>query len=130
MNDRRMRLVLWISAAFNFAVALMFVFPDLAGEAMAMPGPVPRIYTILLAVFVGLFGGAYAWLAMQRQIDRPMVALGAIGKTAVVVVIVAFFMAGDFSAAGAALSLGDVLFAGLFTWWLVGTRATQAAAAV
>src|SRR5207249_55184 len=61
-----MRSTLWASVVYNLGGTLLFVFPSSLGRLAGLPGPVPRVYTALLAVFVALFGGAYAWLPANR----------------------------------------------------------------
>src|SRR5437762_533027 len=75
-----MRSALWASVVYNLGGTLLFVFPSSFGRLAGLPVPVPRVYTALLALFVALFGGAYAWLARQPRIDRPLVAMAALGK--------------------------------------------------
>ena len=47
----------------------------------------PRVYTAFIAVMVTLFAGTYAWLARRPEIDRPLVAFSALGKTGFFAVI-------------------------------------------
>jgi len=119
-----MRGALLASAVMNTGAALIFAFPDSLGQFAGLPAPVPRIYTTLLAVFVLLFGVAYAWLSRQRVIDRPLVALSALGKAAVFSVIFVFWMLGDLSGRSAMAAIGDLIFAAIFAWWLTHTRNT------
>src|SRR5712691_10417223 len=79
-RNRLMRRALWASVVFNLGGALLFAFPASFGQLAGLPGPVPHVYTALLALLVALFGGAYAWLACQPCIDRPLVAFAALGK--------------------------------------------------
>ncbi len=117
------RRVLWASAAFNLGGALLFAFPSSApGQLAGLPTPVPAIYSTLLALFVILFGGAYAWLAVQPTIDRPMVAFSAIGKTAAFLTVFGFWLMGEAPARSIVGILGDLIFAGLFFWWLWARR--------
>jgi len=124
------RRVLWASVAFNLGGAMLFAFPASAlGQFAGLPAPVPPLYSTLLALFVLLFGGAYAWLACQAQIDRPLIAFGAIGKASAFALICAFWIAGDAPIRGVLAAAGDLIFAGLFTWWLVrGERGASAIA--
>jgi len=115
-----MRRALWTTAAFNLGGALLFAFPETLGRMAGFPSPVPGVYSTLLASFVLLFGGMYAWLARQPRIDRPMVVLGAIGKTSAFVIAFTFWMTGDLPALTVATAAGDLTFAGIFVWWLLG----------
>src|SRR5262249_32717196 len=84
------------SVGDNVGAALILAFPSSPlGPFAGLPTPVPPIYGALLAFFVVLFGGAYAWLARQTNIDRPLVALAAIGKAGVFAVLVTFWLLGE-----------------------------------
>jgi hypothetical protein len=80
----------------------------------------------MVALFVLLFGGAYAWVASQPRIDRPIVAMAAVGKTGAFVVVVCCWLLGDVPARAVLAITGDLVFAAIFTWWLVGTPAPEA----
>ena len=123
-RDRVMRRALWVSVVYNFAGAVMFAFPSMpAGRLSGLPSDVPAIYSSLVALFVALFAGAYGWLAMQPEIDRPLVALGAIGKAGAFTIFVALWMLGRFSGLGVISGSGDLMLAAIFAWWLFGGEA-------
>ncbi len=120
-KDTFIRRVLWATAVFNLGGGLLFAFPSSAlGQLAGLPVPVPPVYAALLAFFVILFAGAYAWLALQQNIDRPLVAFAAIGKAGAFVLIFAFWSIGEVPARSLLAILGDLIFAGLFFWWLFG----------
>jgi hypothetical protein len=122
-KDRWVRRALRLSVVFNLGGAFLFAFPSSAlGRLAGLPSSVPRIYCALLAFFVALFGGAYAWLAAQRDIDRPLVAFSAIGKVGAFSTILTFWLAGQTPGRGVLAATGDLLFAGIFAWWLLVTR--------
>jgi hypothetical protein len=122
MTNDVMRRALALTAAMNFLAAAIFAFPASGiGQLAGLPEPVPPLYAALVALFTALFGGSYAWLAGAPQIDRPMVVLAVVGKTSVVVLAVCFFLAGAAPARLVGLAGGDLVFAAIFTWWLLGT---------
>jgi hypothetical protein len=122
-QETTFRRVLWASALFNLGGGLLFAFPSsLPSQLVGLPTPVPAVYSTLLALFIILFGGAYAWLALQPTIDRPMVAFSAIGKAAAFFTLFGFWLAGEAPARSVLAILGDLIFAGLFFWWLRATR--------
>jgi hypothetical protein len=122
-TDQFIRRVLWATVVFNLGGGLLFAFPEsVPGQLARLPVPVPRIYAMLLAFFVLLFGGAYAWLALQPNIDRPLVAFAAIGKTGAFAIIFIFWVLGEAPARGVLAATGDLIFAGLFLYWLLSTR--------
>jgi hypothetical protein len=116
------RRVLWASAVFNLGGALAFGFPATVGQLMGLPAEVSTLYRALMALFVLLFGGSYAWLALQAQIVRPMVAFAAIGKASVFVLITLFWLCGEMPLRGVLAASGDLAFAALFFHWLRSTR--------
>jgi hypothetical protein len=122
-DDRLMRRALWATAAFNLVAALLVAFPDTLGRLAALPAPAPPLYTTLLALFVLLFGGAYAWLARQPRIDRPLVGLAAAGKTGVFLVASVLWLAGEASFPIVVMATGDLGFAAIFVWWLLTRHA-------
>jgi hypothetical protein len=120
-RDTFIRRVLWASVIFNLGGASLFAFPSSAlGQLAGMPGPVSPLYGYMLALFVVLFGGSYAWLALQKNIDRPLLAFGAIGKTCAFVLVLTFWLLGEVPARSVMAITGDLIFAGLFFWWLFG----------
>lgn len=123
MTDSLMRRALWASVPYNAGGALLFLFPASLGQLAGLPGPVPHVYTASLAVLVALFGGTYAWLARQPQIDRPMVAFCALGKAGVFTVLLVCWLLGEAPGRGVIAALGDLGFAVVFAWWLLGDTA-------
>jgi hypothetical protein len=118
-RDLVMRRALWISVGFNLFGAALFAFPESPpGRLIGLPGPVPPIYGAVIAFFVLLFGGAYAWLAMRPVIDRPLVGFAAIGKAGFFVLVTIFWLAGHAPALGVGAAVGDLVFAAIFAWWL------------
>src|SRR5215813_4911977 len=118
--DQLMRGALIASAVMNTGAALIFAFPDSLGQLAGLPTPVPHIYTTLLAVFVMLFGIAYAWLARQPIIDRPLVAFSALGKAAVFSTILVFWILGYLRTRNVLAAIGDFIFAAIYACWLLG----------
>ena len=116
--DEIMRYALWAAAIFNVGGALLFAFPGSLGRMAGLPAELPRVYGALLVSFVLLFGGAYAWLALQPVFDRPLVALAAIGKAGAFAVVFACWLLGDVSVLSVVAISGDLAFALLFAWWL------------
>src|SRR5258708_2561087 len=120
-----MRGALAASAVFNLCGALLFAFPGSAGKMAGLPSPAPRIYTMLVAVFVLLFGGAYAWLARQSSINRPLVAMSAIGKASVFIVICVFWLFGEIPGRSVLAGSRRLIFAALLGLWLVSGSPEQ-----
>jgi hypothetical protein len=119
-RDALLRKVLWTTFFYNVAGSLAFFFPRSVGQLAGLPVPVPPIYSVLLGLFVLLFGGAYLWLALQPTIDRPLVAFAAVGKASVFVAAVALWATGNGPGWFIPGATGDLIFALLFSWWLWG----------
>ncbi|MGH8596372.1 MAG: hypothetical protein ACREXT_06920 [Gammaproteobacteria bacterium] len=120
------RRILWAAVAFNLFGAYLFAYPaSTAGQLLGLPPDVPLVYRAIVAVFVLLFGGAYAWLALQPEPNRPLVAFSAIGKTSVFVMIAILWLANESSLRGVLAALGDLFFAAAFAWWLLDQKATS-----
>src|SRR5262249_42818170 len=115
-----MRRALLVSAFFNLGGALLFAFPGSVGQLAGLPGAVPRLYSATVTLFVLLFGGAYAWLARQPRIDRPLVAMSAIGKAGFFVVVLGCWVLSEASGLSVLAASGDLAFAAIFAWWLLG----------
>jgi len=123
-RDDLMRRVLWASVLFNLFGALLFLFPASLGRLAGLPAPVPFAYSALLALFIVLFGGSYAWLALQSRFDRPLVAFGAIGKASAFAVVLACWVAGAVEGRAVLAITGDLVLAAIFAWWLLGDPAS------
>jgi hypothetical protein len=119
-RDHVVRRALGASAVFNVGGAILFGFASTLGPLVGLPAPVPRVYAALLAMFVLLFGGSYAWLARQPEIDRPLVALAAIGKASAFTLAALFWLLGDIGGRAVIAVTGDLMFALVFAWWLLG----------
>lgn len=127
-NDTVMRRVLRVGAVFNFGAALAFAFPSSwLGQIAGLPLPGPPFYATVVAFFVALFGGAYAWLAWQPSIDRPLITLAAIGKTGFVLIVFVFWLLGQASGRGLLVASGDLVFVALFVRWLLHSTMSSAA---
>ena len=120
-RDVFMRRTLVVGAAFNFLAAAMVLFPQSLGRVADIPQGAPRFHSWLLALFIFLFGCVYAWLSRRAVIDRPFVVLAVVGKTGVFLVAFACWWFGEISARAFTTAVGDLLFAGIFLWWLRGT---------
>jgi hypothetical protein len=123
-RERILRRALWASAFFNLGGALMFAFPASVGQLAGLPVPVPPIYSVMIVMFVLLFGGSYAWLARQPRIVRPMVAMAAIGKASAFATFLVFWFLGHLPGLAVLAISGDLAFAVVFAWCLSADRVT------
>lgn len=117
-----MRGVLRFGALFNFGAALLVAFPDTIGAFTGLPATGPFFYRWLLVLFVAVFGAAYAWLAQQPEICRPVVVLAAVVKTGVFIVAMVCWSIGDIPLRSLPPAVCDLIFAAIFVWWLGASR--------
>jgi hypothetical protein len=122
-RDTVVRTALALSAPYNLAGAYLFAFPaSTLSQAQGLPADAPALYRALTALLLALFGAAYAWLAAQKEISRPLLALGAIGKALAFLTFVLLALMGLCSRRFAAASVGDAILATIFGWWLLASR--------
>lgn len=122
-RDRILRTALWVAAAANVGGAALFGLPDgPLGRLIGFPPDVPVLYRAFAALFVLLFGGAYAWLAAQPAINRPFVAFGAIGKASAFATMAGLWLAGHAGLLAVGVMTADLALAAVFAWSLRGTR--------
>lgn len=119
MSERLTRFSLWLAFVFNLLAAAVFATPASAlGQWVGLPASVGPIYSVMVAFFVALFGGAYAWLARRPSIDRPLLALGCIGKTGAFVIAASLWARGEVSSLLFVVAVGDLAFAAVWFAWL------------
>lgn len=115
--DRVIRTVLWATVALNALGVYVFAPLALGYPSPLMPLEVPRYFAAQLGFTIALFGGVYAWLAMQREINRALVVVGGLGKLGFFTLTLAYGLAGDLPLSMAAQATPDLVFAGIFLWW-------------
>lgn len=114
---RGSRQLLYLAGLFNLAAALTLatlarLAPGLLGvDALSAS---QLIFVDLFAVMVLGFGGGYALAAYDLPRFWPFVAMGALAKAGVVVIVYGYFFAGHTAALTALMASGDALFAVLF----------------
>lgn len=119
-RDHILRPALRVAALFNIAGAYLFAFPaSTPGHLAGLPANAPVTYRAMMALFILLFAGAYAWLAAQPTINRPFVAFGAIGKAAAFATVFALWIGGAVPATSVFAITGDLLLASIFAWCLL-----------
>lgn len=126
MTEMTIRGSLWLACPFNLMAAIVFAFPSSAvGQQLGLPGHVHPLYSLLVALFVGLFGLVYAWLARRPTIDQPLLALGSIGKLGAFLIAGFLWLAGVVPGVVAFVALGDLAFATLWLRWLLSGQARR-----
>jgi len=117
---------LWLTCPFNFGAGLTFAFPaSPPGQLIGLPAEVPAIYAAASGFLICLLGGMYAWMALQTEINRPMLYVGAIGKAGVFILVAALWSVGSAPLMLVFVASGDLAFATLWFWWLLaGSRSS------
>lgn len=119
------RATLWLSFPFNFVAAWMLVHPASEfGQLLGMPAQVPSLYEWVVGFLVCEFGVTYAWLAIQRQIHRPLLAFCAIGKSGVFAIVLLLWLAADVSGRLVLMASGDLALAVIWFSWLFDKRSS------
>lgn len=117
---RVVRISLWITGPANLLAAYAFAFPSSAiGILLELPQQSSLLYTLFAGVFVGMFGLAYIWLATQPTFNKPLLLFSAAGKTMAVLIALVTYALGNLSGVTSLVISGDMLFAGLWFFWLL-----------
>jgi hypothetical protein len=117
-TDRTIRIALWSSVALNLAGLVIFTGGALGRPSSLLSLPIAPFYSAQLAMMIGLFGCAYAWLAMQPSVDLPLLLFGAIGKVAFFMLFVLYWVVGDLSWPHVAQASPELVLGLVYLWWI------------
>jgi hypothetical protein len=119
--DAFTRQALAATAVMNIAGSAAFT-PLGAGlrAAVGMPDAHP-VWLLTVGSFILIFGFGYATLAFTGRPDRTFLAVGAAGKATFALLLAAMGLAGEIPLLVATAGLPDLVFAAIFTRWLVRT---------
>ena len=120
--DRILRSALWATVALNLLGVVVFSLPAIGLRSPLLPLAVPPYFAALIAYTIALFGGVYAWLALQPQFNRALVVVGGLGKLGFFALTVAYCLAGPVPVGMALNATPDLVFAGIFLWWARAVR--------
>ena len=124
--DILLRMSLWICFPINLGAAYMVARPGAwLGQQLGLPAAADPLYAALAAYMVGLFGCVYAWLALQPTPPQPLLAVAALGKLGLFVVLVGLWLLAGASSRLVAVGALDLMFAALWLWWLANARQPQ-----
>ena len=115
--DRVIRGALWATVALNALGVVVFALPALGYRSSLLPVEVPRYFAAQICLTIGLFGGVYAWLAVQPAINRPLLVVGGLGKLGFFALTLIYAIAGDVPFGMALNATPDLLLAATFFWW-------------
>jgi hypothetical protein len=113
------RATLWLSFPFNLVAAWVLVSPSSElGHFVGVPAQVPSLYSLVLGFLICEFGVTYAWLALQKHINRPLLVFCAIGKSGVFVIALLLWLTADVSGRLVLMASGDLMLALVWFSWL------------
>lgn len=118
-GDSLVRKTLAFSVLYNLGGAVIFFFPGSIGKLVGLPQPAHFAYSGFCAAVILIFAGVYFWLARSPQIDKPLVAVAAIGKTSFFLVMLISWMIGESSIIGVLLATVDLAMAVIFAQWVL-----------
>ena len=118
--DKHARLLFSIAAAFNFLAAMPFlVAPQQFARLIGMqPVPTDLAFPHLVAVLVLAFGWGYWRISRDPVANRPLIHLGIVGKSLVVLSVWLDWLAGNTNWPLALIVGGDAVFVVLFVDYL------------
>ena len=118
--DRHARILFSIAAAFNFFAAMPFlVAPQQFARLIGMqPVPTALAFPHLVAALVLAFGWGYWRISRDPVANRPLIHLGIVGKSLVVLSVWLDWLAGNTNWPLALIVGGDAVFVVLFVDYL------------
>jgi len=118
--DKHARILFSIAAAFNFVAAMPFlVAPQQFARLIGMqPVPTDPLFPHLVAALVLAFGWGYWRIAHDPVVNRPLIHLGVVGKSLLVLVVGFDWLAGNTNWPFALIVSGDAVFVALFVDYL------------
>ncbi len=74
------RALLYFSFIFNLFGFVSFAFPETLGKSAGLPTPPQLIYSSFVAGTILMWAFGYLYLARQKDFNRPLLWVGAVGK--------------------------------------------------
>lgn len=111
------RAALWFSVALNALGVAVFLPMALGGASPLLPIAPSPFLAANIALTIGLFGGVYAWLALQPQFNRALMIVGGLGKLGFFALAVTYAVVGVVPMRMALNATPDLILAGIFLWW-------------
>lgn len=123
VSEKMLRMALRVSVPFNFLAAYAIAVPgSIVGRLMGLSPESDMLNASILAFLIAAFGAVYAWLSVQKVIDRPLICFSAVAKTGVFIIAFLVWVRGSASGMTVLFTVGDLVFAGIFFAWLLGAR--------
>lgn len=114
-----LRGALLASGPLNLMGAVLFAPPSVALRAAFGVPEAPAFYQWTIALWVLAFGVAYTHAGWRGRADGSLLALGAVGKSVFVVLMLGMAWRGEVPVTTAGASLSDLVLAIIFghAWW-------------
>jgi len=123
-SDTTIRTALWSSVGLNALGVAVFAPVALGFGSALLPIKAPPFFAAQIGLTIALFGGVYAWLAMQPTISRELLVVGGIGKLGFFGITAAYALAGVVPVKMAVQATPDLLLGTIFLWWALGSRSS------
>lgn len=122
------RIFFCVAALNNLIVGGIMLFgADQAAARIGVSGPAAGYIVGLGGLLIAIFGVAYALVAYRPLPNRNLVAVGALGKAAAVLLASMHSLAGHIPNSVYQLAMGDLIFALVFCVFLMQTRTAPGA---
>lgn len=113
-SARVVRAALWIAVPVNLLGVGLFGAAAMGQTVSLLPLAIPPFYAAQLAWIIGLFAGAYFWLASQPSISRPLLLVGGLGKLGFFALFVVYCALGTIPTPAVATAVPDLILGVLF----------------
>lgn len=121
-SDRTIRVALWASVVLN-ALGVVVLAPLALGRVAPLFPVAASPYLAGQLVFtIALFGVAFAWLALQPRVHRPLVVVAGAGKLGFFALAGVYALAGELPVGAVASATPDLLLGVVFVLWARGAR--------
>lgn len=121
-----MKVALVATGVLNMFGALLFLpASESLRAANGFPAGSHPFYLSIISSWIFLFGLCYLWLGIKGRNERLFLVIGAAGKAAFVVLAFLFAALGDVPLTTALSTLPDLVFAAMFTYYLVTSTGTN-----
>ena len=111
-----------VAALWNWAIAAQVLFSSRKPKKDVKATNSDPIYLQVAMSLVAVFGLGYFWVSRNLDKNRNIVKLAVIGKTIVFLVLLRLKLMGKASVLNLVAGIGDLIFAGLFTDFLLKTQ--------
>lgn len=131
-DARRFSGLFYAAAAWNFsAAAVALAAPEFHAQAFfgssdSLSAPGARINHQVVWISIAFFGVGYLMVAREPRKNHGLVLIAAMGKASVGILWIHGYLAHAASALLLVGAVGDLIFAGLFAYFLIRARAFQA----